>query len=438
MISLHGAIMNPRSAIKRSPEMPGSADTQYDDVQRLQLARGVHALLNLSYRTRKGPDMTAFPRAIARNAALRLLPSYRRVSTALALSNIEKQQMRARIKQLTAALAQSEAKVAPPAPLQIKVSRGERSWLMNPDLFEVFQFQNGDKISVIASAETGNMPVTWGDTNIEISSGRSIRVPAKYEFFEFRGFRIPAHLIALTGAGGETLDSIGRAHIRLYEKFCGLAPDMTILDVGCGIGRDAMQLLDFLDDKGRYIGIDVTRDSILWCQDNITTRHPAFEFHHFDAENELYNPHGRKTSMDFTLPVANGSVDRIVLASVFTHLFHDEALHYMREFARVLKPSGLIYASFFLYTEEAIAAARKTHRTSFLATFEHPLSDGVFSNDAAYPRGAVAFTDAAMSRLILASGLRLVRPYLKGWWSGMHAEADDGQDVAILARADAL
>ena len=111
-------------------------------------------------------------------------------------------------------------------------------------------------------------------------------------------------------------------------------------------------------------------------------------------------------------------------------------LHYMREFARVLKPGGQVYASFFLYTSEALAAASHKGTTEWQAKFDIPLSDGVYANDPIYPRGAVAFTDAAMRRLTSSAGLRLVRPYLKGSWSGLHGvEADDGQDVAILARA---
>ncbi len=210
---------------------------------------------------------------------------------------------------------------------------------------------------------------------------------------------------------------------------------MVILEVGCGIGRDAMQLIDYLSERGRYVGIDVTRDSILWCSGNISSRHSNFEFHHFDAENELYNPHGRKTSMDFVLPVKAGSVDRIFLASVFTHLFEAEVLHYMKEFARVLKANGQVYATFFLHTPEALESAKMAGTTQWKATFDHCLSDGVYGNDPLYPRGAVAFTDTAMRRLIDAAGLRLVRPYLRGSWSGLHPDPDDGQDVAILARA---
>jgi hypothetical protein len=140
--------------------------------------------------------------------------------------------------------------------------------------------------------------------------------------------------------------------------------------------------------------------------------------------------------LDFRLPVPEASVDRIFLASVFTHLFEEEVLHYMKESARVLKLGGLIYATFFLHTAEALAAAETKGTTPWKARFDWMLGDGVFSNDRTYPRGAVAFTDDAMRRLIAASGLRLARPYLKGAWSGFHAEPDDGQDVAILTRTD--
>lgn len=213
----------------------------------------------------------------------------------------------------------------------------------------------------------------------------------------------------------------------------GLSPDMTILDVGCGIGRDAFQLFNFFSANGRYIGIDVTRDSIAWCQKNITSKHSQFTFHHCDAVSELYNPFGSITSMDYQFPVADGSVDRIVLASVFTHMLEDEVTHYLKEFRRILKPGGLVYASFFLYTFEALEAAKKSGNTAWKATFKCDYGNGVFGNDPKYPRGAVAYTDEAFQRLLQKASLKLARPYLKGWWSGLHGDhAEDGQDAAIL------
>lgn len=318
--------------------------------------------------------------------------------------------------------------------IKIGVSRGPQSFAITPAEFETFEFQHGDRLSVNAPTLSQPLPVTWGDTCVPISEGRSIRVPAVYQLAEFKGFKIPQHLVSLTGAGPETLDAFGKAHIEKYQKYLGLSPEMVVVDLGCGIGRDAFQLLNFFKGPGRYIGVDVTRDSILWCQRNITSKHPEFQFHHSDAFNELYNPLGRKTTMEFRFPVRERSVDRIMLASVFTHLLEDEVVHYMREFRRVLKPDGLVYASFFLYSADALQAAETKGNTAWKATFEHQHGDGVYGNDPTYPRGAVAYTDAAVQRMISKAGLRLVRPYLKGWWSGLHGDgAEDGQDAMILA-----
>lgn len=299
--------------------------------------------------------------------------------------------------------------------------------------FEEFPFESDDALEVVPVEAAAKLAVTLNDVHVKITKGRSIRVPARMNFVEFKGFRIPVHLINLTGAGPETLDSVGKDHIAKYKQFVGLHPGMTILEMGCGIGRDAFQFMDFLDNNaGKYIGVDVTRDSIMWCRNNITKGRSNFTFHHFDAFNELYNLNGTRTSMDLKLPIPASSVDRIVLASVFTHLLEDEIIHYLTEFRRVLKPGGRIFASLFLYSENAVAAAAKKGTT---LTFGHLLRNGVYVHHPQYPRWAVAYNDQAMKRMIATADLRLVRPYLKGSWSGLHENADDGQDVAICGIA---
>ncbi len=321
--------------------------------------------------------------------------------------------------------------------LQLRIERaGAPSQCIAPGEFEQFDFADGDSLHIEPAALESTLPTTWGDRCIEIAPGHAIRVPAQMRYFDFKGFRIPVHLITLTGAGPETLDWIGAAHIRNFERSIGLHADMCFVDIGCGIGRDAFQLIERLLPTGQYIGLDVTRDSIAWCQRHITPRHPNFSFHHIDAHNELYNPHGRLKTSDFRLPLADASVDRIGLESVFTHLLRDEVLHYMKEFARVLKPDGLVHASFFLYSREALLAAESLGSTAWKATFSLPHGDGVYSNDPAYPRGAVAYTDAAMREMMREAGLTTDRPYIKGAWSGLWGEqAEEGQDAVILRRA---
>jgi SAM-dependent methyltransferase len=248
-----------------------------------------------------------------------------------------------------------------------------------------------------------------------------------------REYVMPEHLVVLTGVGTDSLDWIGEMHVRNYKKYMGLWSEMTFLEIGSGIGRDAFQLLNVIGLNGRYIGVDVTRDSIAWCQKNISRSHPNFEFYHFDARHELYNPLGANTTLDFRLPAADGSVDRIAAGSVFTHLFEDEIVHYMREIARVLKPDGRAYATFFLYSESNIVASRAKSVTPFNLRFEHAFAPGCFINDAAYPTGAVAYTDEAMQHMINRAGARLVCPYVEGYWSGVNPDADDSQEVLILS-----
>ncbi|MBR0655588.1 class I SAM-dependent methyltransferase [Plastoroseomonas arctica] len=378
-------------------------------------------------------------RARLRDLALRALPPYRTLvsgfeQTRARLARIEEEQ------RTTTALVRSLSdRVGGPVnegssgrQFTIRIQRGDFYWDIAPEDFAAFGFADGDALEVQPAAAAVKLPHIWDALCLPCADGTSIRVPPVYKFYAYKGFRIPSHLIALTGGPAEQLEQTGAAHIANFQRHVGIEAGMCIVDVGCGIGRDAFQLFDILGPTGAYVGIDVTPDSIRWCSDNITRRDPRFTFHHFNAHNELYNPFGDQTSMDFVMPIADASVDRIVLSSVFTHILEDEILHYMKEFRRVLKPSGLVYASFFLHTAEALEAAQTKGNTAWLAKFDIPLGNGLFANDPTYPRGAVALTDDAARRLIAAAGLRLDRPYLKGWWSGLHETAEDGQDVMIL------
>lgn len=306
---------------------------------------------------------------------------------------------------------------------------------MAPADFAAFALEDGDLLDVLPAAKAAQLPNSWGNIWVPIAPGHSIRLPPVWKLFQFQGYQIPEHLIVLTGAGPETFDEIGREHVQRFRRHLGIEAGMHVLDVGCGIGRDAFQLFEVLGPDGTYVGIDVTQDSSAWCEANITPKHPSFTFHHFDAVNELYNPFGTRKTMDFSLPVPDASMDRILLSSVFTHLLEDEIMHYLRKFHRVLAPGGLNYASLFHLIPEALEAARTKHNTSWLPKFDLPLGDGVFANNADFPRGAAGFTDTAARRMIATSGLELDRPFLKGWWSGLHGEdADDGQDVMMLRR----
>jgi SAM-dependent methyltransferase len=82
--------------------------------------------------------------------------------------------------------------------------------------------------------------------------------------FRYRDFDIPVDLARLTGGGPETWDVIGPGHILQYERYAPISRHHTVLELGCGIGRDAIELTRVLGPHGHYIGVDIIRPSIDW------------------------------------------------------------------------------------------------------------------------------------------------------------------------------
>ena len=100
--------------------------------------------------------------------------------------------------------------------------------------------------------------------------------------YRFKGYDIPIDLMELTGGGPSTFDAISQAHTDNLRRWIGLEPTHTVLEIGCGIGRDAIPLTEILSE-GRYVGIDIIKRSIDWCTDNIAKRHPNFGFYHYEC-----------------------------------------------------------------------------------------------------------------------------------------------------------
>jgi len=256
------------------------------------------------------------------------------------------------------------------------------------------------------------------------------------DWFEFEGYRIPVRLCLLTGGGPETFEAISNAHLHNINAACGLSAGLHALEIGCGIGRDAIPLTEVLGSEGLYIGTDVIADSIRWCSENISPRHPNFEFIHQDIRDDLHNPDGSIDVHTVRLPTPDNWADLIILQSVFTHMLRDTVSHYLREFARVLRPNGLVYATVFLVDEEILVSARATNLTQWNLRFDHLAADGVYINDPDHPTGAVAYREDVLAALVANAGLEFVGPMRRGSWSGAHHVVFDGQDVLVLRRRD--
>jgi SAM-dependent methyltransferase len=114
----------------------------------------------------------------------------------------------------------------------------------------------------------------------------------------------------------------------------GLRASDFLIDVGCGSGRLAVALREYL--RGPYLGIDVVPDLLLHARSIAARSDWRFEL----AENG-------------SIPERDGAADMVCFFSVLTHLPHERAYRYVREARRVLRRGGKIVFSFLEFAVPA-------------------------------------------------------------------------------------
>lgn len=162
------------------------------------------------------------------------------------------------------------------------------------------------------------------------------------------------------GPGNEHLvahfEEVGR-NIWSALKDEGLVrPGDRMLDVGCGCGRVARHFL--AEDLRSYTGFDRHRGMIDWCQQQLGSRAPNFEFLYCDIKSAYSTSDGDVGHIDaafFRFPFEDASFDVALLASVFTHMPMEESANYLRELRRVTAPDGRIVLSVFFCEGEPYA-----------------------------------------------------------------------------------
>ncbi|SEO77775.1 Methyltransferase domain-containing protein [Flavobacterium sp. CF108] len=223
--------------------------------------------------------------------------------------------------------------------------------------------------------------------------------------------------------------SQGKHHLELLKEYTSLLPDHSVLDVGCGIGRAAVPLTQYLSTKGKYEGFDVVKKGIDWCRKNISKDFSNFNFQHISLNNDLYNLTNQKAE-NFKFPYEDNSFDTVFLFSVFTHMQPKEVQNYLNEIYRVLKPDGKCLSTFFLYddqNEEYISKENKGFCFPYQKENYRLMNEKV-------PSANIAFKEELLFEMIQISQLKLENK-IYGTWSNRAVDAlFDYQDILILKK----
>ena len=127
----------------------------------------------------------------------------------------------------------------------------------------------------------------------------------------------------------EEYDRLSRVKLQFLIDL-GLAPESSVLDVGCGTGLLAAALHDFLSERGQYAGTDISPEAIAFCRSRF--RRPNFSF---------------RVSEMTKLPALTERFDYIAFFSVFTHTYPRETALLLHQAAHLLTDGGIIFADVF-------------------------------------------------------------------------------------------
>lgn len=218
----------------------------------------------------------------------------------------------------------------------------------------------------------------------------------------------PASLRMRIGVGNQILRNhknfieFGKIIVAELNDKNYLNPSSQVFELGCGCGRNAKALSQFLDQSGRYIGQDVDPEMIAWCQKNLSN--DRFSFHHANLFSKVYNPKGHDVA-EYSFPAADQSITIIFSVSVFSHLLHEDAVHYIRESHRVLSTGGYLHMTLFVldFLQE---------RLGDRWTFAHQL-DHCYVESLRYPEAAVAYDLSTITEMLTANGFSIAEIYHK-------------------------
>jgi len=232
-----------------------------------------------------------------------------------------------------------------------------------------------------------------------------------------------------TPASAKNFIAHGNQQLGLLKKYISIQPNDSVLDVGCGIGRTAIALTNFLDEGGKYEGFDAVQKGIDWCNSKIRRDFSNFNFKYTPISNDLYNDSGLKAS-EFVFPYDDNSFDKVFLFSVFTHMQIDEIENYLNEIRRVLKPGGLCLTTLFSYN------TKNENYISSRDTFNFPIKeDGFRLMSEKVKSSNIAISEDKLDKMVIRAKFSK-QNFIDGFWKDkiLDKTKEEYQDILVLKK----
>ena len=228
----------------------------------------------------------------------------------------------------------------------------------------------------------------------------------------FRGYgRLPKLSIRVRSTGirnefgGVQYVRTGQFFKAILKNHANLKPDSDVLEIGCGTGRAALALTDYLED-GKYTGMDIEKISLEDCRKNKTLIQNKYHFDLMNIYSEEYNPEGQIQAKDYRFPYKRSQFDVIFLTSVFTHMLSDTVANYVHEIGRMLKAGGRC-----LFTTFVMDIGTEGYGISFPYQFDEYC---LFQKS--FPEKSVGYYLHFFDRIFQEAGcLRIGEPILGPW-----------------------
>ena len=241
--------------------------------------------------------------------------------------------------------------------------------------------------------------------------------------------RRPAPPESINFAGAGSFVAIGDNHIGRLIELAGLRAEQHLLEIGCGIGRNATALHRRFGDSITYLGFDVVGFGIAWCRRHFAWRGSAYRFVRADLHNSFYNPRGKLDAARYVFPCGDAGQDLVLAMSVFTHMGSGAARHYFTEAARVLKPGGAFCFEAFIIDDDSheALASKKADRVFQVG------EAGAWRQSITEPDMAVALERAWLDANLTETGFRVELVTL-GHWRGA-PRGEHYQDFVLARRS---